>query len=110
MSYAPHKLVPAGFTPTPALASLTRVTAATTVPDAVDAVAFIVTSDGDLPSDVAASRDDLAAAGFKAEAGTSIVLARAGSPLVVVRRRSDGVRGSLMFQHNPRFYFSFTPG
>jgi hypothetical protein len=31
------------------------------------------------------------------------------APLVVVRRRSDGVRGSLMFQHNPRFYFGFQP-
>ena len=29
------------------------------------------------------------------------------APLVVVRRRSDRVRGSLMFQHNPRFYFGF---
>ena len=29
------------------------------------------------------------------------------APFVVVRRRSDGVRGSLMFQHSPRFYFSF---
>ena len=33
-----------------------------------------------------------------------------GAPLVVVRRRGDGVRGSLMFQHSPRIYFSFTPG
>jgi len=32
-----------------------------------------------------------------------------GAPFVVVRRRSDGVRGSLMFQHNPRLYFSFSP-
>ena len=31
------------------------------------------------------------------------------APLVVVSRRSDNVRGSLMFQANPRFYFSFTP-
>ena len=31
------------------------------------------------------------------------------APLIVVRRRSDRVRGSLMFQHNPRFYFSFQP-
>jgi hypothetical protein len=31
------------------------------------------------------------------------------APLVVVRRRSDGVKGSLMFQHNPRFYFRFEP-
>jgi hypothetical protein len=31
------------------------------------------------------------------------------APYVIVRRRSDGVKGSLMFQHNPRFYFSFHP-
>ncbi len=31
------------------------------------------------------------------------------APLVVVRRRSDGVKGSLMFQHSPRFYFGFEP-
>jgi hypothetical protein len=31
------------------------------------------------------------------------------APLVVVRRRKDQVRGSLMFQHNPRFYFGFSP-
>lgn len=31
------------------------------------------------------------------------------APLVVVRRRVDGVKGSLMFQHNPRFYFGFQP-
>jgi hypothetical protein len=29
------------------------------------------------------------------------------APLVVVRRRSDGVKGSLEFQHNPRFYFGW---
>ena len=31
------------------------------------------------------------------------------APLVVVCRKSDGVRGSLEFQHSPRFYFSFQP-
>jgi hypothetical protein len=31
------------------------------------------------------------------------------APLVVVRRRSDGVKGSLFFQHSPRFYFGFQP-
>jgi hypothetical protein len=31
------------------------------------------------------------------------------APFVIVRRRSDGVRGSLMFQANPRFYFGFQP-
>lgn len=28
---------------------------------------------------------------------------------VVVRRRSDGQRGSLEFTHSPRVYFSWTP-
>lgn len=31
------------------------------------------------------------------------------APYVIVRRRSDDVRGSLMFQANPRFYFGFQP-
>ena len=29
------------------------------------------------------------------------------APLVVVRRKADGVKGSLYFQHQPRFYFAF---
>ena len=29
------------------------------------------------------------------------------APFVVVRRKSDGKKGSLTFQHSPRFYFSF---
>lgn len=31
------------------------------------------------------------------------------APLVVVRRRADGVKGSLMFQSSSRFYFGFEP-
>ena len=31
-----------------------------------------------------------------------------GAPFVVVKRKSDDKMGSLMFQHNPRFYFNFT--
>lgn len=31
------------------------------------------------------------------------------APLVVVRRRSDGRKGSLEFQHSPRWYFNFQP-
>jgi hypothetical protein len=30
-----------------------------------------------------------------------------GAPFVVVRRKSDGQNGTLMFQHSPRFYFAF---
>ena len=31
------------------------------------------------------------------------------APMVVVRRKADGVKGSLMFQGSPRFYFGFEP-
>jgi hypothetical protein len=31
------------------------------------------------------------------------------APLVVVRRLSDNVKGSLEFQHDPRLYFNFQP-
>lgn len=30
------------------------------------------------------------------------------APFVVVERRSDGARGSLLFQHEPRYHFEFT--
>lgn len=29
------------------------------------------------------------------------------APFVVVTRKSDGVKGTLEFTHNPRFYFNF---
>ncbi len=29
------------------------------------------------------------------------------APWVVARRKSDGMRGSLEFQHHPRFYFNW---
>ena len=31
------------------------------------------------------------------------------APLVLVKRKSDNVLGSLFFQHWPRFYFQFEP-
>ncbi len=31
------------------------------------------------------------------------------TPYVIVKRRSDGARGSLEFQHMPRFYFNWMP-
>ena len=31
------------------------------------------------------------------------------APYVVVRRRADGRKGSLEFQHHPRLYFNFLP-
>lgn len=29
------------------------------------------------------------------------------APYVVVTRKSDGAKGSMMFQHSPRYYFNF---
>jgi hypothetical protein len=31
------------------------------------------------------------------------------APMIVVRRKADSVKGSLMFQGSPRFYFGFEP-
>ncbi len=31
------------------------------------------------------------------------------APFVVVKKRSSGIRGSLLFQHHPRLYHSFQP-
>lgn len=31
------------------------------------------------------------------------------APFVVARRRADGVKGSLIFQHAPRLYYGFKP-
>jgi hypothetical protein len=31
------------------------------------------------------------------------------APFTIVVRKSDGVQGTLLFQHSPRFYFEFTP-
>jgi hypothetical protein len=31
------------------------------------------------------------------------------APYVIVRRKSDQQRGSLLFQNHPRFYFGFEP-
>lgn len=31
------------------------------------------------------------------------------APYCVVRRRSDGAKGGIMFQHDPRLYYGFQP-
>jgi hypothetical protein len=31
------------------------------------------------------------------------------APFIIVRRRADGVRGSLEFTHSPRVYFNWQP-
>jgi hypothetical protein len=41
------------------------------------------------------------------ELGAKFEVIGFAAPFCVVRRRSDGVKGSVMFQHSPRFYFNF---
>jgi hypothetical protein len=43
------------------------------------------------------------------ELGRDFVVQGFMAPYVVVQRKSDGQRGSLMFQHAPRLYFAFEP-
>lgn len=31
------------------------------------------------------------------------------APMVIVRRKADGARGTMLFQHLPRFYYDFQP-
>lgn len=42
------------------------------------------------------------------ELGTDFDVLGFMAPYVVVRRRSDGAKGSLQFQHDPRLYYSFS--
>ena len=41
------------------------------------------------------------------ELKTNFAVIRFAAPLVIVQNRSTGERGSLFFQHDPRFYFSY---
>ncbi|MEO2090248.1 MAG: hypothetical protein ABGY75_12210 [Gemmataceae bacterium] len=42
-----------------------------------------------------------------AELTTDFEVIGFAAPLVVVRRKADGMKGSLEFQPSPRFYFNF---
>lgn len=43
-----------------------------------------------------------------AEMTAAFNVAGFAAPFVIVTRRADGKRGTLTFQHSPRFYFDFT--
>ncbi len=84
MSHTPSKLIPDGFTPLPALRRQCQVQPADEFASDLDAVAVLVASGTDLSGVVGLDADALAAAGFDAEPGSSLVVARAGHPLVLV--------------------------
>ena len=84
MTRSPNKLIPTDFSPVPSLATTTEVTVVTGFAADLDAVALLVATEGELPASIGLDRDALAAAGFTAEPGSSLVLAQAGHPLVLV--------------------------
>ena len=84
MTRSPNKLIPTDFAPIPALGNSPTVTVVADFSTDLDAVALLVTTDGDLPAAVGLERDALGAAGFDAEPGSSLVVAQAGHPLVLV--------------------------
>ncbi len=43
------------------------------------------------------------------ELGQDFIVEGFMAPFVVVRRKSDGQRGTLCFRHSPRVYFDFIP-
>ena len=43
------------------------------------------------------------------ELGRDFVILGFMAPLVVVKRKADGMKGSLEFQHSPRLYFNWQP-
>jgi len=70
-----------------------------------DAVRRQMIDSGQPQADLAEAREMWTTAELQAEFD---VLGFA-APFVVVRRRSDGVLGSVEFTHSPRVYFNFVP-
>jgi leucyl aminopeptidase len=76
------KLIAADFTPIASLNNAITVEVVTDFSTDLDAVAVLVPIDGELPDGL--SFEDLAAAGFDATPGSSLVVVRSGHPLVLV--------------------------
>lgn len=43
------------------------------------------------------------------ELARAFIVTGFAAPYIAVRRKEDGVRGTLEFQHQPRLYFNFQP-
>jgi leucyl aminopeptidase len=87
MSPDPSLLVPDDFSRVPSTGWTVEVTAAGSLDEsALDVVAVLVASDGDLPADLGTDLDraGLAAVAFDAKPGTSLVVARPGAPVLVI--------------------------
>jgi leucyl aminopeptidase len=84
MASSPHKLIPADFTPVPSLGRACEVSVVADLTSDLDAVALLVPAGTDLTGAVGLAADALAAAGFDASPGSSLVVARDGHPIVLV--------------------------
>src|SRR6478736_6713098 len=87
MSRNPSLLIPADYSPLPSEATTVDVSAVAALDaSALDAVAVLVHSDGDLPDGLGTDldREALTAAGFDGSIGSSLVVARVGAPLLVL--------------------------
>lgn len=84
MSPNPAKLIPADFSPVPSLGLATEVTAVTEFDTDLDALVVLVAADDASDTRTELTSKDLAAAGFTAESGTTLVIPGAGRPLVLV--------------------------
>lgn len=82
MAHTASKLIAADFTPVASLNQIAEVELVTDFAPDLDAVAVLVPVGGTLPEGL--SFDSLAAAGFDALPGSSLVVARSGHPLVLV--------------------------
>lgn len=84
MTRDPRKIIPSGFSPVAALSLHCEVRAVESPGPDLDAVAILVGKDTDVAPRVGLGADALAAAGFVAEPGASLVVAREGHPVVLV--------------------------
>lgn len=82
MTRRPNKLIPAHFSAIPSQASPPRVRAVAELVG-VDAIGHLVPTEGDVPAVLGISRSGLAAAGFEAKLGTTLVIPRDDGPELV---------------------------
>jgi leucyl aminopeptidase len=89
-THSPTKLIPADFSPLPALAWFDALTvrAVEALSDGLDAVGVTLSvealsAEGDVPAVLGLGRDALAAAGFSGKAGETLVIPQATGPLLV---------------------------
>ncbi|MGF6824043.1 leucyl aminopeptidase [Microbacterium sp. ZKA21] len=83
MTRSPNKLIPADFRTVPGLDALEATSVQLGAPTDAEAIGIGIHTDGEVPDAVGFSREQLAEAGFTGEAGSTLLLARAGAADIV---------------------------